>query len=88
MFPSASLVQNYEPMMIITVDGLSINGLVKTESADEIVLVTGPNKQVHVMRDQIDEMHRSTVSIMPAGLDKQLSTQQLSDLLEFLKTRK
>ncbi len=88
IFPSASLVQNYEPIAIVTNDGRIFNGLVQRETDEELVLATGPNKEVRIARSEIDEINRSKVSVMPAGLDKQLTPQQLADLVEFLTTRK
>ena len=88
MFPSASLAQNYESVTVATDDGRVQNGLVMRETSQELVLAIGPNKEVRIMRDQIEEMRPSTTSIMPAGLDKQLSLQDLSDLLQFLETLK
>ncbi|MFV2068351.1 MAG: heme-binding protein, partial [Pirellulales bacterium] len=84
VFPSASLVRSYEPVLIATEDGKVLNGLIRQDNGQELVLATGPNQEVRVPRDTIEEMQQSSVSIMPAGLDKQLSPQQLADLLEFL----
>jgi putative membrane-bound dehydrogenase-like protein len=88
VFPSASLVQNYEPVAIVTADGRVFNGLIQRETKDELVLATGPDKEARLARNEIEAIQRSKVSIMPAGLDKQLTPQQLADLVEFLKTRK
>ncbi len=88
IFPSASLVQNYEPVTVLTVDGRVHNGLVHRETDEELVLATGPDKEVRIARSEIEEVKRSKVSVMPAGLDKQLAPQQLADLVEFLTTRK
>jgi len=46
--------------------------------------VTSATETVRVPRDQIEEMRPGTVSVMPAGLDKQLSQQDLADLVAFL----
>ncbi len=88
VFPNASLVQNFEPVAVLTTDGHVINGLVQRETKDELVLATGPDQETRIFRADIEEMRRSKVSIMPAGLDKQLTPQQLSDLVAFLETRK
>ncbi len=87
-FPSVSLVRSYEPVAIVTEEGKIYNGLVRREDSEELVLVTGANEEVRIPQDAIDERRASTVSIMPAGLDQQLTLQQLADLLEFLLTRK
>ena len=69
-------------------DGRVFNGLVQRETEDELTLATGPDKEVRITRSEIEEIKRSKTSVMPAGLDKQLTPQQLADLVEFLKTRK
>lgn len=88
VYPSASLVRSYEPTIVRTKSDEQVNGLVRKDSADEIVLATGPNAEVHIARSDILEMRPGTVSIMPAGLDQQLSRQELADLLAFLKATK
>ena len=45
-------------------------------------------KTVRIPRDEIEEKNSGTVSIMPTGLDKQLTPQQLADLIVFLKNAK
>jgi putative heme-binding domain-containing protein len=88
VFPSASLVRSYEPVIVMTTDGRSHNGLIRTESAEEVVLATGPNEEIRLARSEIEDQEPSKVSIMPAGLDKQLSQQELADLLAFLHSRR
>lgn len=88
LYPSLSFVRSFEPVIVVTTDGRSINGLVRSETATEILLATGPNKEERLRRDEIEEMQNSKVSIMPAGLEKQLSLQDLLDLVAFLKNAK
>jgi putative heme-binding domain-containing protein len=88
IFPSLSLVRSYEPVNVITKDGRSHNGLIISQTGDEVVLATGPNQEVRLARGDIEEQQQSNVSIMPAGLDKQLTEQELADLLAFLKSRR
>jgi putative heme-binding domain-containing protein len=88
VFPSASLVRSYEPVIIATNDGRTINGLVRKETPEELTLATGVNQEVRIARDDIDAMKPSSVSIMPAGLDQQLTPQELADLVAFLKACK
>jgi hypothetical protein len=52
------------------------------------VLATGPTEEVRIARADIDEMAPSKVSVMPAGLDQQLTRQELIDLVTFLKASK
>jgi putative membrane-bound dehydrogenase-like protein len=88
VYPSASLVRSFEPIAVATNDGKVYNGLLRGETADELVLATGVNQESRVARSQIEEVRPSTVSIMPAGLDQQLTPQELADLVAFLKACK
>jgi putative membrane-bound dehydrogenase-like protein len=88
VFPSASLVRSFEPIAVATNDGKVYNGLLRGETADELRLATGVNQEARVSRREIDEIRPSTVSIMPAGLDQQLTHQELADLVAFLKACK
>ena len=88
VFPSASLVRSFEPIAVATSDGKVYNGLLRGETADELRLATGVNQEARIARREIDEIRPSTVSIMPAGLDQQLTHQELADLVAFLKACK
>jgi putative membrane-bound dehydrogenase-like protein len=88
VFPSASLVRSYEPVQVTTKSGKVHNGLIRRDARDEIVLATGPNQEARISRDDIEELQPSKVSIMPAGLDQQLTLRELADLVTFLKACK
>jgi putative membrane-bound dehydrogenase-like protein len=88
VFPSASFVRSFEPLAVATSDGKVYNGLIRAETADELLLATGVNQEVRVARREIEEMRPSTVSVMPAGLDQQLTPQELADLVAFLRACK
>jgi putative heme-binding domain-containing protein len=88
LYPSLSFVRSYEPVIVVTADGRIVSGLVRDESVTELTVVTGPNQETKLARSEIEEIRPGTVSVMPAGLDKQLSTQELADLVAFLKNAK
>jgi putative membrane-bound dehydrogenase-like protein len=88
VFPSASFVRSFEPMIVLTKGGKTYNGLLKKDAADEVILATGPKDEARVPRDEIEEMRPGNVSVMPSGLDQQLSPQDLADLIAFLKSAK
>ena len=87
LFPSVSFVRSYEPVLIVTKAGKQVNGLIRRETPDEIVLATGVKDEARVARAEIEEILPGTVSVMPAGLDTQLTREQLLDLIAFLKSR-
>ncbi len=88
VFPSASFVQSYEPVLVATRDGRVYNGLIREDRPEDILLVTGPDQQIRIARQDIEAIQPSKVSIMPSGFDQQLTLEELSDLIAFLKSCK
>jgi putative heme-binding domain-containing protein len=85
VFPSASFVRSYEPVKVERADGRVHTGNLKRESPTEIVLVVSATEELTIPRSDIENITPSTVSVMPSGLDQQLSKQDLADLIAFLK---
>lgn len=88
VYPSASLVRSYEPVTVTTRDGNEIAGILRSENDRELVIVSGPGAEQRIPRSDVREQKPGTVSLMPAGLDSQLSRQELADLLAFLRNTK
>jgi putative heme-binding domain-containing protein len=88
LYPSASFARGFEPMVILTKDGEEHSGLVRKEASDSLLLVSGPAAEQRILRSDIREMRPSTVSVMPEGLEQQLSKQEMSDLVAFLRALK
>jgi putative membrane-bound dehydrogenase-like protein len=84
VFPSASFVQSFEPTMVITTTGDRQYGIVRRNDASEVMVVTGPNQEVHIARKDVADLRPGTVSIMPTGFADQLAPQELADLIAFL----
>jgi putative heme-binding domain-containing protein len=85
VYPNASFVRSYEPVLVATKSGDDLNGVLRKDAPDEVILATGPGTEVRIPRSDITEVRPSSVSIMPGGLDEQLNRQELADLLAFLK---
>jgi putative membrane-bound dehydrogenase-like protein len=88
VFPNASFVRGYESVYVATQNGKTYNGILKKDAPDEIVLTLGADQEVRIARRDIDDIRPGLVSIMPSGLDQQLSRQDLADLVAFLKACK
>jgi putative heme-binding domain-containing protein len=85
VYPSATFVRSYEPVQVITRAGEEHSGVLRAENSEELILATGPASEVRIPRSDIAELRPGTISVMPQGLDAQLSRQELADLLAFLK---
>ncbi len=88
VFPSASFARGFEPYLIETVEGRVHSGIITSESSEAIELVTADRTKAVLSRDSIASIARTGASIMPQGLDVQLTPQELADLVSFLSSRK
>ncbi|QDU19151.1 PVC-type heme-binding CxxCH protein [Urbifossiella limnaea] len=85
VFPSASFVRSYEPVRVTTTDGRVLNGLLAADTADEVAVAVAADRTERVPRADVEAVAPGTVSVMPAGLDQQLTRQELADLVAFLR---
>jgi putative heme-binding domain-containing protein len=85
LFPSASFARGYEPVIVTTASGRTISGVLRGDLATEVVLGTVDREETRIGRQEIVSIEPSTVSLMPPGLEQQMTTQELADLLAFLK---
>jgi putative heme-binding domain-containing protein len=88
VFPSSSIIPDFRSYVVVTKDGRTVTGMIVRESAEEVFLRTTQLAEIRIARKDIEEMTPSPVSIMPQGLEKTLSRQELSDLLEFLYSQR
>ena len=88
VFPSASFVRSYEPVRVVTLDGRVLSGILKRDAPDEIVLTVAADKEERIARADVESIAPGTVSVMPDGFDKQVTPQELADLVAFLKACK
>jgi putative heme-binding domain-containing protein len=88
VFPSASLARGYEPYVVTTQDGRLHTGLLARETADAVFLITAERAEIRLPRSAIETIEQGRVSVMPQGLDAQLTRQELADVLAFLQSLK
>jgi putative membrane-bound dehydrogenase-like protein len=87
VYPSASFVRSYEPVLVKTKRGDQF-GILKSEAPDEVVLASAPGAEVHLARADVLKVEPATISLMPPGFDGMLTPQELADLVAFLRTAK
>ena len=85
LYPSASFAREYETSRITTKTA-TYTGVLKEQLPDAILIATGPGLQVRIPRSEITGIEPLNISLMPPGLDKMLSPQELSDLMAYLNT--
>lgn len=85
LYPSASFAREYETSRVVTKTA-AYTGVLKEQLPDAVIISTGPGLQVRIPRSEIAGIEPLSISMMPPGLDKQLSPAELSDLMAYLNT--
>ena len=88
LFPSARLEQAYRSTKVLLSDGEIVQGLLVSESPKEMVLQVTADLRRSIPTADIDRLEASNVSIMPSGLENQMTIEELSDLIAFLENAK
>jgi putative heme-binding domain-containing protein len=82
--PSAAINPDYVPYKLLLHDGRALTGLVRAEDGDRFRVTDNQAKEHIVHTSEIDQLVAERVSIMPDGVEKQLSPGDLKDLMAFL----
>jgi putative heme-binding domain-containing protein len=88
LFPSNSLARDYEAHSIETSDGQNLIGVVRGSLPDVLVVADAGAQEHRIPHRSITANTTLPTSLMPNGLDKALTEQQLIDLVAFLRSRK
>ena len=85
LYPGASFAREYETSKVIAKSTTHV-GIIKEQFPDAITVEIGPGIVVRVQRSEIASIEPMSLSMMPPGLDKQLTTEELSDLMAYLNS--
>ena len=86
VFPSASFARGFETYVVETKAGKTQSGILARESTDAVYLLTTERVEIRIPRDEIETFLPGRVSIMPQGLDTQLTRRELQDLLAYVQS--
>jgi putative heme-binding domain-containing protein len=84
MDPSRSVEGNYRQYFVTTTAGRVVAGLMASETRTTVEILDAEAKRHIIQREDIEDIHESKKSLMPEGFEKQLSKDDLVNLLEFL----
>ncbi len=83
--PSAAIEPRFISYQVETRDGRSLSGVIKAETATSLALVQGGGVEETILRRNIAEIKASNLSLMPDGLEQNITPQDLADLIACLK---
>ena len=86
--PNREVDPRYAVYQAITTAGRTVTGILAVETPASITLRRADRAEDTILRSQLDSLAASSVSLMPEELEKQLSKQQLADVIAYLLAQK
>lgn len=86
--PNRAIENKYVSYLAVTVNGLTYNGLLAAESGESITLIQNDGKPITLLRNDLEELLSTGKSLMPEGLEKDISLQDMSDVIAYLNATK
>jgi putative heme-binding domain-containing protein len=83
--PNRAIDSNFFSFTLVTKDGRTHTGVLGAETSTSVTLRQQENKTEVVSRGEIEELYSNGVSYMPEGLEKDISKQEMADLISFIK---
>ncbi|MER3416640.1 MAG: hypothetical protein C4297_10560 [Gemmataceae bacterium] len=83
--PNAVVAPGYANYLVETRDGRIVTGIVAQESSSHLVLRRAEGVEDVVLRKDIAQLRSTGTSLMPEGLEKTLSPQDVADIIEYLR---
>src|SRR5262245_27896480 len=83
--PSLAIKPGYE-QSIVSTNGLTIIGRVSRNQKSMVKVTVADGRTIDVLREDIDEIRESAISMMPDNVALTISPQQFSDLIAYLET--
>ena len=88
LYPSAGISHNYESYVVETKAGTSLVGLKISETPEEVQIKAADSIVHKIKKKDIDTITKSPISLMPADLHKELTLQDLADVVEYMVSLK
>jgi putative membrane-bound dehydrogenase-like protein len=84
--PSREVDPRFLNYVVTTRQGRTLSGLIVAETASGLTLRRGEKAEDTVLRSQIEDVQATGKSLMPEGLESQLSKQDVADLVAYLQS--
>ena len=78
------VLPEYINYVVTTKDGRTFTGMIAAETATSLTLRRAEGQSDTVFRANVDELQSTGLSLMPEGLEKQVSKQEMADLIAYL----
>ena len=83
--PNRAVDGNYFGYTILDTQGRVHTGIITAETASSVTIRLPEGKDVTLLRQDVDEMANTGLSLMPVGLEKDITLDQMADLISYIK---
>ena len=83
--PNRSVDARYRSWTAVTKQGKQVVGMIAEETATSITIAQADGRKITILRNDLEFLKSSTLSFMPEGLEKDLSPQDLADVMSFIR---
>ena len=84
--PNKAVESRFLVYTVVTKDGLQHSGILKGETGGSLTLIGNDGKEITVVRADIEELVGSQRSLMPEGLEKDLSAVDIANVIAFVQS--
>ena len=86
VIPDYEITPGYEAYTVETRDGRTIFGRLESDAPNGVTLRDAAAQSQSILRADVKSMTAAKSSLMPAGFDRSLSSQELADVIAYLKS--
>jgi putative membrane-bound dehydrogenase-like protein len=82
--PNRAVDERYQSYNALTDDGLAHTGMLLRETATSITLLEPQGKERILLRNSLESLSNSGISLMPIGFERDLAPQDMADILAYM----
>jgi len=83
--PNRAIDNNYVGYSVLLADGQVLSGIITAEAPTSLTIKQAEGKTATILRSEIEELRSTGKSLMPEGLEKDVTKEQMADLISFIK---
>ena len=84
--PSLELREGYQTIGVRLEDGTVLTGFIESQTDDQYILKGVDGKSHVIAKSEVEQFLQQQTSLMPEGMLKELTDQQIADLLAYLRS--
>ncbi len=85
--PNRAVDGKYKQYAMLIDDSTTLAGVIVSESATSLIVGTADGKRHEISRSSVTELKDQGISLMPEGLERQLSNETMGQLLRYLQKK-